>query len=201
MINSACRGSPSVQYSDVFCIYKCCTWSNGGKKFDNEVFGQLLSELVLLLSRAQHHKVVTVSEHRYSGFGRVFRQGDKTPVKAPIAVMASSHATAMHCAAFFVPYMALSTTAFLQCLKTKASWLHVEAAAAHQRHITRAATSVHWVQQLPRRRLGRKPPPLMKDFTQPRKHQRIEKFSACLHHYDTCTEVSHHNPLHAVAAL
>ena len=40
---------------------------------------------------------------------------------------------------------------------------------------TSARLSVLWVQPLPRRRLGR------------RKHQRIETFSACLYHYDTCT--------------
>ena len=40
--------------------------------FDNEVFLDIcFLELALLLLRAQHRKVVTVSEHRNSRFGRM----------------------------------------------------------------------------------------------------------------------------------
>ena len=92
MINSACRGSTSystrsrpapyrvpwfdpsnnpIQNSDFFDISKFCTETRTDMMFYHEVFGRLFLDLFLwLLPRAQHHKVVTVSEHRNARFSR-----------------------------------------------------------------------------------------------------------------------------------
>ena len=49
--------------------------------------------------------------------------------------------------------------------------------------------SVLWAQHLPRRRLWRKPSPLMKARTQLRKLQRIDMVSVCSYHHDACTNL------------
>ena len=56
-------------------------------------------------------------------------------------------------------------------------------------HQSRA--SVLSVQHLPRRRLGKRPPPNM-ELTQQRKHQRIGRLLSLVYLYDTCTRLPPH---------
>ena len=51
-----------VQFSDSCDVPKCCARSQCGKMLDDEMLGQFDLKVLLLCSRARHHKVVAVSD-------------------------------------------------------------------------------------------------------------------------------------------
>ena len=69
-----------------------------------------------------------------------------------------------------------------------------------QKRITGARTSVLWVQHLPRRRLGRRPPPLKKNSLNQENVNEL-KMSQLVCVITIPVLVFHHNPLHTAAAL
>ena len=69
---------------------------------------------------------------------------------------------------------------FSRCLETKASWLHVKAAAAHKKRITSARTCVLWVQHLPRRCLERKVSPSEEKNASPETSKKLKTRSSLM---------------------